>query len=266
MAKTSQKTFVTNDQGDPVECLGMTFPNDQARRAYFLEKLKEKLQHPEFRKIEGFPIGEDEDILATVRSAVFHGLPESFPQRFRQTSRPPVRHQGEVRERAARRRRESEGKNDALLQRSRIPHKGAAHGRLSDTFMHYTRPGDLVFDGFCGSGMTGVGAQQCVSPPQRPEVRDTKKRSEEEQSSKATNGVFALASSATCPRVASFIAYNYNSANRLHAIREGEASRCSSRRSIRNWAGCTRRGIPSKVQGRDQLHGLVRGLHLPRLR
>ena len=64
MAKTSQKTFVTNDQGDPVECLGMTFPNDQARREYFLAKLKEKLQDPEFRKIEGFPIGEDEDILA----------------------------------------------------------------------------------------------------------------------------------------------------------------------------------------------------------
>jgi len=39
-----------------VECLGMTFENDEARRAYFLEKLKEKLKDPEFRKIEGFPI------------------------------------------------------------------------------------------------------------------------------------------------------------------------------------------------------------------
>ena len=38
-----------------VECLGMTFENDEARRAYFLEKLKEKLKDPEFRKIEGFP-------------------------------------------------------------------------------------------------------------------------------------------------------------------------------------------------------------------
>ena len=49
---------------EPVECLGMTFENDEKRREYFLEKLREKLKDPEFRKIEGFPIGEDEDILA----------------------------------------------------------------------------------------------------------------------------------------------------------------------------------------------------------
>ena len=40
----------------------MTFENDEKRRGYFLEKLREKLKDPEFRKIEGFPIGEDEDI------------------------------------------------------------------------------------------------------------------------------------------------------------------------------------------------------------
>ena len=27
--------------------------------------------------------------------------------------------------------------------------------------LHYTEPGDLVFDGFCGTGMTGVAAQLC---------------------------------------------------------------------------------------------------------
>ena len=47
----------------PVTCLGKTFANDQARRDYFLALLAEKLKDPEFRKIEGFPIGSDEDIL-----------------------------------------------------------------------------------------------------------------------------------------------------------------------------------------------------------
>jgi hypothetical protein len=42
----------------------MKFPNDEARRAHFTEKVREKLKDPAFRKIEGFPIGEDEDILA----------------------------------------------------------------------------------------------------------------------------------------------------------------------------------------------------------
>jgi hypothetical protein len=56
-----EEEFVQDDS--PVQCLGMTFENDEKRREYFLEILKEKLKDPEFRKIEGFPIGEDEDIL-----------------------------------------------------------------------------------------------------------------------------------------------------------------------------------------------------------
>jgi hypothetical protein len=34
-----------------------------AERAEYLERLREKLKDPDFRAIEGFPIGEDEDIL-----------------------------------------------------------------------------------------------------------------------------------------------------------------------------------------------------------
>ncbi len=47
----------------PVTCLGLEFENDNARRAHFTEELRKKLQDPEFRTIEGFPIGKDEDIL-----------------------------------------------------------------------------------------------------------------------------------------------------------------------------------------------------------
>ena len=47
----------------PVTCLGLTFENDETRRAHFTEELRKKLQDPEFRRIEGFPIGNDEDIL-----------------------------------------------------------------------------------------------------------------------------------------------------------------------------------------------------------
>ncbi len=31
----------------PVECLGMTFDNDEKRREYFLEKLREKFKDPD---------------------------------------------------------------------------------------------------------------------------------------------------------------------------------------------------------------------------
>ena len=32
---------------------------------------------------------------------------------------------------------------------------------MSNQVLHYTNPGDIVFDGFCGTGMTGVAAQLC---------------------------------------------------------------------------------------------------------
>ena len=45
----------------PVVCLGIEFENDEARRAYFREELRKKL--PELKQIEGYPIGEDDDII-----------------------------------------------------------------------------------------------------------------------------------------------------------------------------------------------------------
>ena len=66
----------------PVECLGMKFPNDEARRAHFTEKLREKLKDPAFRKIEGFPIGEDEDILAMSDPPYYTACPNPFIEDF----------------------------------------------------------------------------------------------------------------------------------------------------------------------------------------
>ena len=68
----------------PVECLGMTFDNDEKRREYYFEKLHEKLNDPEFRKIEGFPIGEDEDedILALSEHPYYSACPNPWISDF----------------------------------------------------------------------------------------------------------------------------------------------------------------------------------------
>src|SRR5580765_2977585 len=66
----------------PVECLGITFENDEKRREYFLERLREKLQEPEFRKIAGFPIGSDEDILAMSDPPYYTACPNPFLEEF----------------------------------------------------------------------------------------------------------------------------------------------------------------------------------------
>jgi hypothetical protein len=80
-----QPTAVTGDlfanlrkEEKEVVCLGQTFPNDAARRAHFTALLAEKLKDPEFRKIEGFPIGKDEDILALSDPPYFCACPNPW--------------------------------------------------------------------------------------------------------------------------------------------------------------------------------------------
>src|SRR5262249_51275987 len=144
----------------PVECLGLTFKNDEKRRAYFLEKLHEKLKDPEFRRIEGFPIGSDEDILAMSDPPFYTACPNPFLEDF-------IEHYGRPYDPDVLYSREpfatdvSEGKTDPLYNahsyHTKVPHKA-----IMRYILHYTEPDDVVFDGFCGSGMTGVAAQCCA--------------------------------------------------------------------------------------------------------
>lgn len=146
----------------PVECLGMTFPDDAARRAYFLEQLREKLQDPEFRKIEGFPIGEDEDILALSDPPYYTACPNPWISEFiaHWEAQKPAKPEGYVYQREPYAADVSEGKNDPIYNahsyHTKVPYKA-----IIRYILHYTQPGDIVFDGFCGTGMTGVAAQLC---------------------------------------------------------------------------------------------------------
>lgn len=143
----------------PVECLGMTFENDDARRGYFTEKLREKLKDTEFRKIEGFPIGKDEDILALSDPPYYTACPNPFIEDFvKQCGTPYDPSNPYSREPFAT--DVSEGKNDPIYlahsYHTKVPYKA-----IIRYILHYTEPGDVVFDSFCGTGMTGVAAQMC---------------------------------------------------------------------------------------------------------
>jgi hypothetical protein len=59
-----QLKMESGKSGGAVECLGVTFPSEDARREHFLGLLAEKLEDPTFRSQEGFPQGTDEAILA----------------------------------------------------------------------------------------------------------------------------------------------------------------------------------------------------------
>ncbi|GAB7057887.1 MULTISPECIES: DNA methyltransferase [unclassified Paenibacillus] len=148
-------------QTGPVTCLGMTFENDEARRAYFIEELRKKL--PELRKIKGFPIGEDEDILALSDPPYYTACPnpwiEDFVKEWEKTK--PAKPDNYQYSREPFTADVSEGKNDPVYNahsyHTKVPHKAVMR-----YILHYTEPGDIVFDGFCGTGMTGIAAQLCA--------------------------------------------------------------------------------------------------------
>ncbi|MEH8173171.1 DNA methyltransferase [Aeromonas veronii] len=149
-----------NQAAGPVTCLGKTFANDQARRNYFLALLAEKLKDPEFRKIEGFPIGSDEDILNLSDPPYYTACPNPWIGDFiaEWEAQKPASDEEYHREPFAA--DVSEGKNDPIYNahsyHTKVPHKA-----IMRYILHYTNPGDIVFDGFCGTGMTGVAAQMC---------------------------------------------------------------------------------------------------------
>ena len=146
----------------PGKCLGLEFENDAARRTHFIEELRKKLQDPEFRKIEGFPIGEDEDILKLSDPPYYTACPNPWVGLFideweSQKPEKPADYHYHREPFAA---DVSEGKNDPIYNahsyHTKVPHKA-----IMRYILHYTEPGDIVFDGFCGTGMTGVAAQMC---------------------------------------------------------------------------------------------------------
>ena len=184
----------------------MTFKNDEKRREYFLKKLREKLKDPEFRKIDGFPIGEDEDILALSDPPYYSACPNPFIEDF-------IKHYGRPYDPVTDNyRREpfaadvSEGKNDPIYNahsyHTKVPHKA-----IMRYILHYTEPGDVILDGFCGTGMAGVAAQACAAPSP-----NFKAQIEGEWQGDAESLNWGERKAVLCDLspAATFIAYNYN--------------------------------------------------------
>lgn len=163
MANTTQGKMFLSKQDvpikQPVVCLGIEFPNDEARREHFLELLKKKLKDPAFRRIEGFPKGSDEAILALSDPPYYTACPNPFVSDY-------IAH---VRRNSANKQEYKRLPYPAALEDSRNnpfvnAHSYATkvpHEAVMRLLLHYTEPGDVVLDGFVGTGMTAVGAQLC---------------------------------------------------------------------------------------------------------
>jgi DNA modification methylase len=112
------------------------------------------------RDIEGFPIGTDEDIIALSNAPYYTACPNPFIEEFIRENGTPYDESTDDYHCEPFAVDISEGKYAPLYKLhsypTKVPYKAIMH-----YILHYTKPGDIVFDGFCGTGMTGVAAQLC---------------------------------------------------------------------------------------------------------
>jgi DNA modification methylase/predicted RNA-binding Zn-ribbon protein involved in translation (DUF1610 family) len=135
-----------------------------------LRELAERMRHADSKKDllqcwkdeVGFPHGEIEDILNLSDPPYYTACPNPWIADFIQEweAQKPEQLEGYQYHREPFAADVSEGKNDPIYNahsyHTKVPHKA-----IMRYILHYTEPGDIVFDGFCGTGMTGVAAQMC---------------------------------------------------------------------------------------------------------
>jgi len=192
------------------------------------ERLRQHLRDPNFRAIEGFPIGDDEAILALSDPPYYTACPNPFlPEIIErwQAERAQIREElglpddsrdngnggPTVYHREPFASDVSEGTGDPIY-RAHAYHTKVPHKAIMRYILHYTDPGDIVFDGFCGTGMTGIAAQLCGDRKAVEELgyrvgEDGVIYDGDEPISRLSARKAVLVD--LCP-AATFIAYNYN--------------------------------------------------------
>lgn len=195
---------------EKIICLGKEFNSEDERRDYYRNELRTKL--PELKKIEGFPIGEDDDIINLSDPPFYTACPNPWLNDF-------IAEWEKVKENITARKNDfhvdepyasdvSEGKSNPIYT-AHTYHTKVPHPAIMRYLLYYTQPGDSVLDAFGGTGMTGVAAQICGNP-------DTETKYKIEHEWKQLFGKLPTwgERKAICGDLspfASFISYNYNS-------------------------------------------------------
>lgn len=158
------------------------------------------------RHIEGFPIAKDEDIINLSDPPYYTACPNSFINDFIENFGKKYDENSDDYYVEPFTADVSEGKNDPIYNahsyHTKVPYKA-----IMRYILHYTKPGDIVFDGFCGTGMTGVAAAMCENPD--PEFKLQLEKEFKERGKKIEWGARRAILCDISP-AATFIAYNYN--------------------------------------------------------
>lgn len=164
------------------------------------------------RAIEGFPIGTDEDIINLSNAPFYTVCPNPFIKEFIDENGNPYVEDTDVYSCDAFTFDVTEGKTDPLYMahtyHTKVPYKA-----IMRYILHYTNPGDIVLDGFSGTGMTGVAAQKCgqLTPTEEFAIKQSMENVEFGERKAVLNDLSPMAT---------FISHNYNSAIDLIAFKK----------------------------------------------
>ena len=148
-----------------ITVLGKNFSSEEERRNYFREELRKKL--PELKKIEGFPIGEDEDILNLSDPPYFTACNNPWIKDFInewENEKISLTSKGLRVDESISVLPYTENIIESVnneIYRSHTYHTKVPHPAICRLYFHYTQPGDIVIDSFGGTGMAGVAARKC---------------------------------------------------------------------------------------------------------
>ena len=237
--ETEQLSMLSEDKktdNEPVVCLGMTFKDDEERRAYFSDELRKKL--PGLKKREGFPLGEDEDIIALSDPPYYTACynPWTIDLVAEWEASKPLSSEIDCLPYVV---DVNEGKGDSIYNahsyHTKVPHKA-----IMRYILHYTNPGDIVFDGFCGTGMTGVAASLCGNAKEveslgyKVEENGNVIKNDDESNAVSKLGKRHAVLSDLSP-MASFIAYNYNTVEDIDVLKEKAINDLNKVEEMNKW-------------------------------
>mgnify|MGYP005788707827 CR=1 FL=1 len=114
------------------------------------------------RGLEGFPAGSDEDIINLSDAPYYTACPNPFIKDFVERYGKSYDEETDEYNCEPFASDVSEGKSDPIYM-AHSYHTKVPYRAIKKYIMHYTKPGDIVLDAYCGTGMTGVAAQACKS-------------------------------------------------------------------------------------------------------
>ncbi|MDA3907009.1 MAG: DNA methyltransferase [Bacteroidales bacterium] len=157
--------MIQDNPANKITVLGKTFNTEEERRNYFRKELRKHL--PELKKMEGFPIGDDQDVLKLSDPPYFTACPNPWLKDF-------IHEWEKEKEILEKQGKRKSGEQVVLpyteniiesvnneIYRAHTYHTKVPHPAICRLYFHYTKPGDIVIDSFGGTGMAGVAARKC---------------------------------------------------------------------------------------------------------